>query len=206
MAEERTNVFRFVLTQGDVLLYEKLMDADIYNPLTRYSINVRTILRKEISKLQRILSRKKYDTLMSISDDLDDIDHSIDLYEYYQDVLYSYPKSKIKSMEYAPVSISKQIENMVIKGVECKLVLYINEYPIIERLFYVDNFNPIARWSIDLLNACNNISDTIEDQIKNSDIINMWDDYDLINKMSLSINQIRELSTVKRNELIRKMA
>ena len=69
-------------------------------------------------------------------------------------------------MEYAPVSISKQIENMVIKGVECKLVLYINEYPIIERLFYVDNFNPIARWSIDLLNACNNISDTIEDQIK----------------------------------------
>ena len=94
MAEERTNVFRFVLTQGDVLLYEKLMDADIYNPLTRYSINVRTILRKEISKLQRILSRKKYDTLMSISDDLDDIDHSIDLYEYYQDVLYSYPKSK----------------------------------------------------------------------------------------------------------------
>jgi hypothetical protein len=52
---------------------------------------------------------------------------------------------------------------------------------IIFRLFYVDGFNPLARWSTDLTNDVIEISDNILKHIKKTDVKNMWDDYDLIN-------------------------
>ena len=43
-------------------------------------------------------------------------------------------------------------------------------------------------------------------KIKKIDIKNMWDDYDLINCMGLSIGQIRELPHYKREDLLRKLS
>ena len=91
----------------------------------------------------------------------------------------------------------------VIKGVECKIGLYINDNPIVERIFFVDGFNPIAKFSTDVVEEVVDTADRIFEHIKKSDIQNMWDDYDLINVRGLSINQIRELSHGKRAHLLR---
>jgi hypothetical protein len=171
------NVFCFSLYQEKILLGEKIFDADQFNPFTRYSIDIRDILPQIISKLQKTLSKKSYEIITSVIDET----------------------------QYNPQPIIQKIEEKVIKGVECKIGLYINDNPIVERLFYVDGFNPLARWSTDLTNDIVEISDNILNHIKKTDVKNMWDDYDLINRKGLTINQIRELSPAKREEMLKRI-
>ena len=198
--KEYSNTFRFALTQGSVLLCEKIFDADKFNPFTRYSIDIRDILPRAITKLQKTLSKNKYDIIWDCGNNV-----RYDLYHYAQNIISSYPPYYRGDMKYNPQPIVQQIEEKTIKGVECKIGLYINENPIVERLFYVDGFNPVARYSIDIVDAVVEITNSIRSKILISDEKNMWDDYDLINIRGMSINQIRELSTGKREELLRRM-
>ena len=206
---EYNNTFKFTLQQGNVLLCEKIFDADKFNPFTRYSIDIRDILPRAITKLQKVLSRKKYDILFDIGRKDVTLEDSpaqyYDLYHYAHNIIDSYPQHIKANMRYNPEPIVQQIEDKTIRGVECKIGFYINENPIVERIFYVDGFNPVGRWSVDVVDAVTEISDKIFDKIKGSDIKNMWDDYDLINMRGLSINQIRELSTGKREDMLRKL-
>lgn len=195
--KEYNNVFRFSLYQGEVLLGEKVFDADLFNPFTRYSIDIREILPRAITTLQKVLSKRNYET--QINEDL------FDAYRYHQKMISLYPQEWRKEMYYNPQPIIQQIEDKTIKGVECKIGFYINDKPIVERIFYVDGFNPVARWSLDLINVVVMIADTIFNHIKKNDIKNMWDDYDLINIKGLSINQIREFSPAKREEMLRRL-
>jgi hypothetical protein len=194
--KEYSNVFRFSLYQENVLLGEKVFDADQFNPFTRYSIDIREILPKSITKLQKVLSKRSYTTEFS---------ENLDFYRYNQKMIGLYPQEYRKDMYYNPQSIVQQIEEKVIKGVECKIGFYINDKPIVERMFYVDGFNPVARWSMDLIDVVCEVADGIFNQIRKNDIKNMWDDFDLINKRGMSINQIRELSPHKREEMLRKL-
>lgn len=194
--KEYSNVFRFSLYQENVLLGEKIFDADQFNPFTRYSIDIREILPKSITKLQKVLSKRSYITEFS---------ENLDFYRYNQKMIGLYPQEYRKDMYYNPQSIVQQIEEKTIKGVECKIGFYINDKPIVERMFYVDGFNPVARWSMDLIDVVCEVSDAIFNQIRRNDIKNMWDDFDLINKKGMSINQIRELSPHKREEMLRKL-
>ncbi len=194
--KEYSNVFRFSLHQENVLLGEKIFNADQFNPFTRYSIDIREILPKSITKLQKVLSKRSYTTEFS---------ENLDFYRYNQKMIGLYPQEYRKDMYYNPQSIIQQIEEKIIKGVECKIGFYINDKPIVERMFYVDGFNPVARWSMDLIDAVCEVADGIFNQIRKNDIKNMWDDFDLINKKGMSINQIRELSPHKREEMLRKL-
>jgi len=202
--KENNNEFRFSLYQENILLCEKVFNADKFNPFTRYSIDIRDILPRAITKLQKTLSKRNYDVLAEVgridTSIPDSENYEYDLYAYHQKTLVEYKNE----MRYNPMPIIQKIEEKTIKGVECKIGFYINNNPIVERTFYVDGFNPVARWSVDLTNAVVDIADDIFNKIKKSDIKNMWDDYDLINFRGLSINQIRELSTSKREELLRK--
>lgn len=198
--KEYSNTFRFALTQGNVLLCEKIFDADKFNPFTRYSIDIRDILPRAITKLQKTLSKKKYDIIWDCGNDV-----RYDFYHYTQNMIDLYPPQYRGDMKYNPQPIVQQIEEKTIRGVECKIGFYINENPIVERLFYVDGFNPVARYSVDIVDAVVEIANTIRAKILISDQKNMWDDYDLINIRGMSINQIRELSTGKREELLRRM-
>jgi len=193
------NTFRFCLSQGDILLCEKIFNADQFNPFTRYSIDIRDILPRAITKLQKTLSKRNYEVIVEVGSDVNGNEITYDLYEYQKKMVESF------GFKYNPTSIVQQIEDKVIRGVECKIGLYINDNPIVERLFYVDGFNPIARWSIDLVDVVVEISDAISDKIKKCDVKNMWDDYDLINYRGLSINQIRELPIQKREEMLRRL-
>ena len=207
--KENNNVFRFSLYQEKTLLCEKIFNADQFNPFTRYSIDIRDILPRAITRLQKTLSKRSYDVIAEvgrIDESIPDSEnHEYDLYVYHQEMINSYPAQYRNEMRYNPTVIVQQIEEKTIRGVECKIGFYINNNPIVERLFYVDGFNPVARWSYDLTNAVVDIADNIFDKIKKSDIKNMWDDYDLINYRGLSINQIRELSTFKREEMLKKL-
>jgi hypothetical protein len=214
--KEFVNVFRFSLTQGDILLCEKLFDADDFNPFTRYSIDIRDILPRAITRLQKTLSKRSYDVIAEVGrqdvSGVDTLDEDVklemvtyNLLKYHQEMINSYPQRYRSSMRYAPTPIVQQIEEKTIRGVECKIGLYINNNPIVERLFYVDGFNPVARQSLDLTYVVTDIADTIAAKIKRNDIRNMWDDYDLINMRGLSINQIRELPIGKREYLIRQL-
>jgi hypothetical protein len=209
MSENYNNMFRFSLHQGSVLLGEKMFDANQFNPFTRYSIDIRDILPKAITKLQKTLSKRNYDVLFEIGrEDVtvqDSINMVYDLYHYHQKAVSSFPVEIRNDIRYNPQPIVQQIEEKTIRGVECKIGFYINENPIVERLFYVDGFNPVARWSVDLLYVVIDIADAIQEKILKSDIKNMWDDYDLINYRGLSINQIRELPLFKREEMLRRM-
>ena len=194
--KEFNNVFRFSLYQENVLMCEKVFSADQFNPFTRYSIDIREILPKAITSLQKILSRRNYETQFS---------ETLDFYKYNQKMISLYPQEYRKEMYYNPQAIVQQIEEKTIRGVECKIGFYINDKPIVERMFYVDGYNPIARWSLDLTCTVIQIADSIFNLIKRNDIKNMWDDYDLINIKGLSINQIRELSPIKREEMLRRL-
>lgn len=194
--KEFNNVFRFSLYQENTLMCEKIFSADQFNPFTRYSIDIREILPKAITKLQKVLSKRSYETQFS---------EKLDFFQYHQKMISLYPQEYRKEMYYNPTPIVQQIEEKTIKGVECKIGFYINDKPIVERVFYVDGFNPVARWSADMVNVVTDVTNSIFYLIKRNDIKNMWDDYDLINIKGMSINQIRELSPMKREEMLRRL-
>lgn len=193
-----SNEFRFSLYQEDVLLCEKVFSADVFNPFTRYSIDIRDLLPQAITKLQKTLSKKRYEVEMDCGNGV-----SYNFFRYTQNEISKYPEKWHEGMKYNPIVMKHEIEDKVIRGVECKIGLYINDNPIVERIFYVDGFNPIARYSLDVVDVVLEIVDEIFTSIKKVDIGNMWDDYDLINKRGLSINQIRELPPYKRASLLR---
>jgi hypothetical protein len=203
--KEYNNVFKFSLTQGNVLLCEKIFDADNYNPFTRYSIDIRDILPKAITRLQKTLSKRNYDVLVEVGQDESGSEMIIDLNDHYEKMINWFPELWRNDLRYNPQLIIQQIEQKTIRGVPCKMGLYINENPIVEREFFVDGFNPIAKNSIDLIEVVVDITDNISNKIKKNDIKNMWDDYDLINYLGLTINQIRELTSYKRDELLRRI-
>jgi len=190
---ESKNEFKFSLYQEDVLLCEKVFDADLFNPFTRYSIDIRNLLPQAITRFQRVLSRKQYDVEL----------YGYDSFAFYKDGLGRGQK------RYSPTVKEYQIDTKTIRGVECKLGLYICkddvENPIVERMFYVDGFNPVARFSTDVMDEVLYVTQQIFDRILNDDVHNMWDDYDLINKGGFTINQIRELSAYKRADLLRRI-
>lgn len=195
---ENNNQFRFSLYQEDVLFCEKMFNADLFNPFTRYSIDIRKLLPDIISNFQRVLSKKEYEVNYSIGSG-----ESYDFWEYYKKCTYDEKLGRI--FKYLPKIKEYNIDEKYIKGVECKLGLYINENPIVERIFYVNGFNPMSRFSVDVLNETTYATDLIINHIKKSDVENMWDDYDLINQRGLSINQIRELHPHKRSEMLQRL-
>jgi len=201
--KEHSNLFRFSLYQENVLLCEKVFDADQFNPFTRYSIDIRDILPRSITRLQKVLSKRSYNTAIESGEAYGD------LYYFNQRMINLYPKEYREGMCYNPQPVVQQIsieqEEKTIRGVECKIGFYINDKTIVERIFYVDGFNPIARWSVELVDEVIDVTNIIKAKILNCDQKNMWDDYDLINVKGLSIAQIRELSPSKREEMLRRL-
>jgi len=105
-------------------------------------------------------------------------------------------------MRYKPRSITHHVDKKTIKGVGCKMGLYINDNPIVEREFFVDDFNPISRWSMDIIEEINTVVNMIEYSVREKDVTNIWDDYDLINRRGFNISQIRDLSPQARRRIL----
>jgi len=209
--EERKqpNNFKFGLFLRNEKVAEKIFSADLYNPVVRYSVNIREMIPKIISSLQA--------TLQTPSDELgfmlnvNDIQYGYNSLEYYKSTCeinkLDYMKLKVPALPYQK---SNYVTNgnkpySQRNGTEFKFGLYINTNTIVERNFYVDNYNPEARFSDELIAVVNKIVDNIMDYLKGSDLNHMWDDHKIINTYSLNIQQVRELSKERRDEFLRRV-
>jgi hypothetical protein len=200
MAIEKSheNSFKFGVYQGDSAIIERQFSADYFNPVVRYSVDVREMIPSIISRLQKILSRRNVSFVYDLGNDKD-----INLLGFYKNELRKYSKFIDNKLE-KPQIVTHNINGKIIRGVECKFGLYINDNPIVERNFYVDKYNPASRFSTEIVDVVEMISDEIFEYLKEEDVNHMWNDYDLINIYGLYIHQIRELNNRRRRELIEK--
>lgn len=192
------NLFKFTLYQENTLFYERTLDASLITPFTRRFIDIRKILPDIISTLQRLMSKNDYNIDHYIGKDKDSNQVINNYYQYYIDNINTYPDEIRNELKYDPESITRRIENIVIRGVEFKIGFYINDKTIVEREFYVDRFNIKSKWSTELIETCDGIVSEIFELIKDNDVSNMWDDYNLINKGGYNISRIREMSDNER--------
>ena len=194
--KNHNNNFRFALYMGDQLVANRIFSADEFNPVTRYSVNIKPMIPRIINELQWALSRKEVTT----------VDNGYNLFDYYAKIVddgdVPYEESKLFIPEIKTYSIGSR----KIRGVEFTFGLYINKNTIVERNFYVDRYNPESRFSVELTNTINQVTDSIYDNIREADINQMWEDYSLINTYGIYINSIRELSYKKRQDLLQNIS
>ncbi len=158
------DLFRFVLILNDEKISERTFPGDMYNQYVRFGVDIKAIASNIIKGFQSILSTDKKD--------LNYVIHGIDVLKEYTNSLkinnISISDSKLK-----PASKNgKYIENEGGKSYyECldekfKFVLYINDNMVIERNFFVKNYNPTSRFSLELSNEMNYIVNDKQIHIK----------------------------------------
>jgi hypothetical protein len=196
------NIFKFGLYQGNSIISERIFSADVYNPVIRYSVDIRSIIPTIISKLQKTLSKRDINFIFQrggVDNNGNELEYELlNLYKKTLDGKVSGYVNKLTRPEVVTQTINKK----TISGVECKFGLYINDNPIVERIFYVDNYNPASRFSIEIIDVVNDICEELQLKLKTTDINHMWGDYDLIKTYGLYINQVRELSKETREKML----
>lgn len=187
---QKSSDFKFVVYQGKDKVVERIFNADVFNPIIRYSVDIRDMIPSITQRLQKVMSRRN----------LNYVDNGYNYLEYYKDLInfYNLDESKLSKPYYTKYTHGDKL----IKGVECKFGLYINDNPIVERKIYVDNYNPACRFSVEIVELVNEITSEIHESLKQLDVNHMWGDYILINTYGLYHNQIRELSKKKRIQLV----
>ena len=179
------NTFKFGVYQGNSAIVERSFSADVFNPVIRYSVDIRDMIPSIISKLQRTLSRRNLDFHYERGGD-----QEYDLLAEYKNILDGKVPGYVNKLS-RPSIVTQVINKKTISGVECKFGLYINNNPIVERNFYVDSYNPASRFSLDIVETANDVVDDIFTKLKGNDVAHMWSDYDLINTYGIYIHQIR---------------
>ncbi len=212
-------LFRFSVYQGDRLLCEVCDSADKFNPPIRNSVMIRGEIHGIITKLCRVLSQSNYNTLFSLGSKNRDINfkkftiseiekynnkklkytfNSRDLFDgisTIQDNFKSSLRPKTKTNPYNPENV----------GVECKFGLYINDNTIVERNFYVENYNSDVVFSTDIVDTCDEILYEICERLRNEDINFLWENKDMNEKLGLQYSQIFELKPEERAAYIRQL-
>ena len=125
-----------------------------------------------------------------------------DLLKYYEDLTSFYHVRFNKLTK--PQSMTQIINGKTIKGVECKFCLFMNNNLIVERVFYVDNYNPSVRFTSDVTSTVSEIVEDIQKKIKINDDNNIWDDFDIIRAYGFPhINNVRELGRDQRDTYLK---
>lgn len=190
--KQHENFFKFSLYQESNVLVERIFSADVYSQMSRYSVNIRELIPSIIQRLQKQMSKRNPDYILNYGD------KEYNLIKEYED-LASFYRVRFNKLA-RPQSVTQVINGKTIKGVECKFCLYMNNNLIVERVFYVDGYNPYVRFSSDIVTTVNDIVDDIKHKIKLNDDNNIWDDFDIINKYGFPhINNVRELGRDQRD-------
>jgi hypothetical protein len=208
MSEEKKqeNVFKFGLTLKGEKLYERIFSADLYNPVVRYSVDIRERIPSIINEIQQVLQKQStnlnFDSILNST--RNSSDYVANTKKYYKHICKINRMSPVKL--FVPTFFNKETQKVMVpvKGTEFKFGVYINQNPIVERNFYVENYNPEARFSNELTVVLNDIVDYLKNYLKKSDVNHMWNDYDLITTYELNIQQVRELSKDRREEFLKR--
>jgi hypothetical protein len=158
--------FNFVLFLNNEIILNRTFDGGVFEQTTKETINIRDRAKDYIYSFKKSLSSR-------------DNDLSFELSGY--DLLGSYLKllainsvdindSKLK------ISTSGLIEDgyYVNKDENFKFVLYYKDKSVIERNFYVKDYNPKSRFSVELLETFNDVVYDIESSIKDADMKNIY--------------------------------
>jgi hypothetical protein len=199
MTNRSDNNFKFSVYVNNDVIAERIFSADYFNPVVRYSVDIRDQIPTIVSGLEKALSTSPE----SINTNL----MGYDLYSSYKTILDGVQETKFvyDGKLSKPRSVKRTFGKKTVRGVECKFGLYINENTIVERNFYVEDYNPAARFSPEINEIVTDVCQYIHNYLKDKDVNNIWEDYDLINTYGFYINQIRELSRGKRSELLNRM-
>lgn len=196
---ENTN-YKLVLWQGEDVIAETIFDALQYSPAVRLSVDVRGLVKGFISNLQKTLSSKNLQTCISVGND-----KTYDLEGYFKEQVKRYPLDIQKEFNKIPEVTSQTFDGITISGVECKLGLYINENPVIERVFYVYNYNPAVRYSLDAVHTLDYIKYLIMEHLRKEDLNYMIDNSILLSNYKMTINDIYILPKRERCQLLQKV-
>lgn len=181
------------------LISERVFSADLYNPVVRYSVNIRTMIPKIIGSIQDVFQTKSNDL------NFDDSYGYNSLNEYKRICeLNKLDYFKLKMPPHSSRVYYSNGKTFQQSGVEFMFGLYINANPIVERNFYVDGYNPESRFSTDFDAVVTGVVEKLKAHLKQTDLNQMWDDYSIINVYDLNIQQVRDLSRERRDELLRR--
>ena len=200
MSEKKSheNSFKFSLYQENDLVIERSFSADVFNPMARYSVNIKEIIPSIIQRLQKLLSKRDATYKVDYGDEAYDL---LGNYQTSIKVNKNFSQNKLTIPEAKSVDITDGKGNVLktITGVEWKFCFYINNNMIVERLLYVDKYNPAIRFSTEIVDTVNEITEDIFEIIKKNDVNNIWDDFNIINAYGFShINNVRELTKEQR--------
>jgi len=191
------NNFKFGLYQNEKLIAEKIFSADDFNPNTRYSVNIKSMIPSIVSNLQGVLSSR--DKALEFEY------FGYNFLIYHNKQISLYPKEIKDELRRTPKESEQYINGKKLTGVRFKFGLYINENTIVERFFYVNNYNPNSLQSINIYTIIEYIVYDIKEMLIKIDQKHLWEDNDLINKCNLPIHVIRELHPKRREELLRRI-
>lgn len=212
-------LFRFAVYQGEKLLCEVSQSADKFNPSVRNSVKIRNDINNILSRLNRVMTMRSYDTTFSLGRGLQSLNFKkfaeTEIEKYDGEVLrYTFNNSDLfdgmntlqenfRNLSKLKTKINPYNTDNV--GVECKFVLYINDNRIVERMFYVENYNSDVIYSNDLVCVCDDILYDICERLRNEDINYMWENKDLNEKMGFSFSQIFELKPEERATYVKQL-
>lgn len=195
--KKQENNFKFGLYLRGEKIFERVFSADIYNPVVRYSVDIRDRIPTIIESIQNVLQSTELTFVNSLGH------NTKNYYRHICKINRMHPIKLFVPMNYSKDRDGQTKTKFQSKGTEFKFGVYINTNPIVERNFYVDNYNPDARFSNELPEVLTDIVDYLTSYLKKSDVNHMWNDYDLITTYELNIQQVRELSKDRREELLK---
>ena len=182
------NDFKFGLYHDGRALVEKSFSADQLNPFTRYSVDIRELIPEIVEELIAVLSQSEYETEYC----------GYDFEKLNNDLISTYPKKQHNVLKFRP-------KVNTYGSVDFTFGLYINDKVIVEREFFVKDFNEKCLNSIDLVGSIGYISDLIFRYLKRDDVKHMWEDYDLIYQYNMNIQQVRSLPDEKRRSMLKRI-
>jgi len=162
------NYLKLSLYQENVLFYEGIIDNTQFHPQVKKNIDIRSLLPDAIRSLQKVLSKRKCDFILPTGK------HTH--YNNEHEVINHLMRMGCNNLDYNPVVVEKKIMGRVYTGVEFKLGFYLNDKTIVERDFYVNGFNPMSRYNVEVTYQCNDILNNIVSYIKMIDINNICDE------------------------------
>jgi len=183
-----TNLFKFGIYIGNDIISERVFSGDVYNQVTMYQIDVRSIINSIQRRVQNLLSSNNL---------------TYDMYNY--SLLKYYKNNTNISKLNIPESKTIEINGKTFSGTEIKIGFYLNDNTILERYIYLNKYNPTSRFSSEVYTTVLDIVEDLKDKIKSDDVKHMWEDYNIINKFNLHITQVRELSKEERRNLLNRL-
>lgn len=184
----KQSFFKFGVYVNKQVIVERIFSADVYNPPVRFNVNLRPLASRIMSDLQYELRQpnRRLNTIAEVGKDENGQPRHYNLDNYYYNGLV------LPKVEAEP-------------GDDFSFALKRDDNFIIERNFKIQNFNPKAIYSVNIVERVNEWVETIQSHIKKADTKLMWEEYELVGRYNISYQDVRALPADKRETMLRRI-